>query len=171
MGATADFYQWHDIWKIDPADSPCSGEIRLMVKDFPDSRGMVYISLFSSRDAIAGLFSPFNQYPTVFSEKPGFNEVIDCARVVLQRQIEEQPMIIVLPNIPYGDYAISVFQDVNRNQQLDLDDTGIPYEPWGLTNNPPRKYRPPNFTQARFRLESKVLYQVIEMQSPRPGWH
>ena len=37
--------------------------------------------------------------------------------------------------IPYGSYAISVYQDINNNGRLDMGIFGIPKEPIGFGNN------------------------------------
>ncbi|UYZ62523.1 DUF2141 domain-containing protein [Hymenobacter weizhouensis] len=50
-------------------------------------------------------------------------------------------------NVPYGKYAVSIFQDINNNDKLDQNFLGIPKEPIGFGNN----YKPlgmPNFESA-----------------------
>jgi uncharacterized protein (DUF2141 family) len=38
-------------------------------------------------------------------------------------------------NVPYGKYAISIYQDLNENGKLDQNFLGIPKEPIGFGNN------------------------------------
>jgi len=42
---------------------------------------------------------------------------------------------VIFENLPHGEYAISVFQDLNANQQFDMDEYGRPAEPWVMSGN------------------------------------
>ena len=58
--------------------------------------------------------------------------------------------------VPYGKYAITVYQDLNNNGQSDMNFLGIPKEPVGFGNN----YKPfgePKFesTSIEFKANSK----------------
>ena len=56
-------------------------------------------------------------------------------------------------NLPAGQYAISLFQDLNQNQILDKRSfLPIPKEPFGFSNNPPLKFGPPKFSDCLFDL-------------------
>lgn len=62
--------------------------------------------------------------------------------------------------IPYGDYAISVFQDLNLNNELDRKSIfKIPSEPFGFSNNPTLFMGPPRFDQCAFKVD-KDLFEV-----------
>lgn len=56
-------------------------------------------------------------------------------------------------HIPEGSYAISVFQDINNNAELDKNWTGIPSEPIGFGNNY-KPFGPPSFEK------STVIYSA-----------
>ena len=69
-------------------------------------------------------------------------------------------------NIPYGKYAITIYQDMNGNGETDMNFLGIPKEPVGFGNN----YKPfgePKFEKAliEFKANSKPpeikLYKVF----------
>jgi uncharacterized protein (DUF2141 family) len=55
-------------------------------------------------------------------------------------------------DLPPGTYAVSVYEDLNRNHKLDHNLIGIPREPVGASNNPPAHFGPPNFDECSFRL-------------------
>lgn len=69
-------------------------------------------------------------------------------------------------DVPHGEYAISVFQDLNGNNKLDKGLFGIPKEPIGLGNNhrPAGKpaYRSCTVTHGpESKLHEVTLYYVL----------
>lgn len=50
-------------------------------------------------------------------------------------------------DLPPGTYAVSLYEDLNRNHKLDHNLIGIPREPVGVSNNPPSHFGPPNFDE------------------------
>lgn len=59
-------------------------------------------------------------------------------------------------NVLPGTYAIMVLHDMNENNRMDYQDSGIPDEPYGLSNNPMRM-GPPTFTDAKFEVTNEDL--------------
>jgi uncharacterized protein (DUF2141 family) len=59
---------------------------------------------------------------------------------------------VVMPDLPDGDYAVSLFLDRNGNGQLDTNPLGVPTEPYGFSNDASGSFGPPSFDQARFTL-------------------
>lgn len=67
--------------------------------------------------------------------------------------------------LPAGEYALSVFQDVNDNGKLERNFIGIPKEPAGLSNNVRPKFGPPKYQDALFKVATgAVTEQKIELQ-------
>lgn len=62
---------------------------------------------------------------------------------------------VVIKDLPAGEYAVSLFQDVNGNGKLDMNTTGVPTEPYGFSNNASATMGPPSFEQARFSQVSE----------------
>lgn len=56
----------------------------------------------------------------------------------------------VVPDIPYGEYAVKVFHDENRNNELDTGVFGIPVERYGFSNNARGAFGPPAFAEISF---------------------
>ena len=69
---------------------------------------------------------------------------------------------IKLQNLPYGQYAIAVFQDLNGNEKLDTNVFGVPKEPYGFSNNLRVKWRKPRFDEAQVRFAKDG--QVVPVQ-------
>ncbi len=55
-------------------------------------------------------------------------------------------MIFSFTDIPYGEYAIAVFQDKNQNQKIDKNLVGFPTEPFGFSKNFKPKFSEPDFS-------------------------
>lgn len=68
---------------------------------------------------------------------------------------------ITVNNVPNGDYAVMVFQDLNNNQKLDTNMLGIPKEPYGFSNNP-TLYGPPNYQALKFAMTEQA--QTIDIR-------
>jgi uncharacterized protein (DUF2141 family) len=63
-------------------------------------------------------------------------------------------------DIPAGEYAVAVYQDINKNGILDKGIFSIPKEPYGLSNN----YRPflsaPTYEDCKFKLDGNKTLRI-----------
>jgi len=67
--------------------------------------------------------------------------------------------------LPAGEYALSIFQDVNDDGKLERNFIGLPKEPAGLSNNLRPKFGPPKYKDAAFPVSvGTVTEQKIELQ-------
>jgi uncharacterized protein (DUF2141 family) len=67
--------------------------------------------------------------------------------------------------LPAGEYALSVFQDVNDDGKLARNFIGIPKEPAGLSNNLRPRFGPPKYKDAKFAVTVGTLVeQKIALQ-------
>lgn len=55
-------------------------------------------------------------------------------------------------DLPYGNYAVAIYQDVNANGKLDTGTFGIPTEPFAFSNNFKPKWGGPSFEKCRFEF-------------------
>ena len=69
-------------------------------------------------------------------------------------------MTLVAEDLPAGEYAIRVMQDVNGNEELDTNWFGVPTEPWAFSNNAKGSFGPPSWADVRFMLEGDVTQSV-----------
>ena len=72
-------------------------------------------------------------------------------------------LVITNVDLPVGEYAVSIFYDVNGNKDLDTNFIGIPREPIALSNNAKAKFGPPKYKDAVFSLPAEGVIQRIEM--------
>jgi uncharacterized protein (DUF2141 family) len=66
-------------------------------------------------------------------------------------------VVALIRKLEPGEYAVSVYQDLNGNGQIDRSMFGIPKEPNGASNNAREKLGPPKFEQAKFKVGSADL--------------
>lgn len=55
-------------------------------------------------------------------------------------------------NLDFGVYAISVFQDLNANQSLDMQSNGMPLEPWAMSGHP-NPFAAPYWEDVKFTFD------------------
>lgn len=66
-----------------------------------------------------------------------------------------------IDDLPEGDYAISMYQDINEDKECNLNFIGVPKEPYAFSNNIKPKFSAPNFEDCKFRLENEVELSII----------
>ncbi|WP_426493363.1 DUF2141 domain-containing protein [Hymenobacter sp. 102] len=54
--------------------------------------------------------------------------------------------------LPPGDWAVAITQDVNNNDKLDKNLMGIPTEPFAFSNNVHPRFAPPAFDECKFTV-------------------
>ena len=74
------------------------------------------------------------------------------SKMMQRKMVAEHSMQFIYENLPDGDYAIAVFQDLNQNEELDTRKFGIPAEPFAFSKDALKKFGPPHFKQAKFSL-------------------
>ena len=76
------------------------------------------------------------------------------------KAVTEKNMLIHFTDVPEGEYAVMVYQDLDGNKKLNRNLIGIPNEPYGFSNNP-SLMGPPRFEQLRF--QQTKLGQVLNI--------
>jgi uncharacterized protein (DUF2141 family) len=75
--------------------------------------------------------------------------------------IENGKSTVVFENVPQGIYAILCFQDENDNNRMDFDESGLPKESYGASNNI-MTYGPPEFENCKFEVKDNSVYLEIK---------
>jgi uncharacterized protein (DUF2141 family) len=88
-----------------------------------------------------GIYGP-KGFPEVGKEIYGIN-----------LEIKGTSVEYVFKDIPVGNYAIAVFQDVNNDDKLNKNLFGAPSEPYGFSKNQYGMFGPPDFEDVSFDLE------------------
>ena len=75
--------------------------------------------------------------------------------------IENGKSTVVFENVPQGFYAILCYQDENDNNRMDFDESGLPKEDYGASNNM-MTYGPPEFESTKFEVKEENLTLEIK---------
>jgi uncharacterized protein (DUF2141 family) len=78
--------------------------------------------------------------------------------------IENGRSRLELTDLPYGEYAISVFHDRNANEKLDTGFFRLPKEPIGTSNDAKVRFGPPKYDDAVFVLDQPELTITIPIR-------
>jgi len=100
----------------------------------------------------------------VFSNKDGFPSDNEKARFLMIQAIIDSACSVRFLDIPYGNYAVSLFHDENNNGKLDTTWYGLPKEGIGISSNAQSRYGPPSFEDARFALTADSLKLDIQIR-------
>jgi len=71
---------------------------------------------------------------------------------------------VVFNDLAPGNYAASVFHDVNKNGELDTNWIGIPKEAYGFSNNARGTMGPPDYEDCVFQVNSKSVIHEIALK-------
>ncbi len=71
-------------------------------------------------------------------------------------KVESLDFVYVFEDMPYGTYAISLFQDEDENDELNTNWIGMPKELFGFSNDAKAKMGPPDFVDASFEIKGDM---------------
>ena len=81
----------------------------------------------------------------------------------VQAPASTNPVVIRVPGLAVGDYAIAIYHDRNGNQKLDSNLLGIPSEPYGFSGSTRNLVGPATWQQARFGLPAEGGTVTIQL--------
>jgi len=67
--------------------------------------------------------------------------------------VDDDHFEYLIEGIPAGHYAISIFQDIDINGELNTNWIGMPTEPFGFSNNAKMRMGPPKYEDASFEIK------------------
>lgn len=83
---------------------------------------------------------------------------MDKAFRVKKLAATSQDLVVVFSNVPYGEYAVGVFHDLNKNGKLDANFFGFPKEDMAVSNNAKGgPFGGPLWQQAKIQLAQSAL--------------
>jgi uncharacterized protein (DUF2141 family) len=121
--------------------------LKIEVKGIKQSKGTMAYCLFNNKEGFPGDNSK--------AFRSGFINIHE----------ENTDLNFTINNIPPGEYAVSVFQDLNNDQKLNKNFLGIPKEPVGASQNPKSRLGPPRYQQSRFILsqdQQSISIDLVE---------
>jgi uncharacterized protein (DUF2141 family) len=72
-------------------------------------------------------------------------------------------LIVVVPDLPPGKYAVAAYVDNNKNGRQDKNFMGVPKEIYGFSNNARGAFGPPDFSAAAFEVGGAVVSKSIQL--------
>ena len=76
------------------------------------------------------------------------------AKYELYVSVDSELMELVFENIPSGEYAAAVFQDIDENKELRTNFLGLPREPVGFSRDARIRMGPPSWKDAVFTVNA-----------------
>ncbi len=123
-----------DVTNTPPALAGKLATLTVRVTGFQNDQGIAQISLFQ--------------------DAKGFPDQVALAFRTNATVITNNQVLVAFTDIPFGDYAVSVLHDENRNGRMEVNWLGMPREGHGVSNDARGKAGPPAFVAARFKLET-----------------
>jgi uncharacterized protein (DUF2141 family) len=89
----------------------------------------------------------------VFNRETGFPDVYCKGERV---EITDTVVTVTFTGLPKGKYAVSVYQDINKNGKLDKNILGIPKERYGFSN----KANKPDYKESLFDFNNDLTIRI-----------
>lgn len=115
--------------------------LKVVIEGIEEKKGTIYLSLHNNKDS----FPSGDEKPIQAAEIKNFNSQADFTFKGLKR----------------GVYAVSVFQDLNGNQELDTNFIGIPNEPVGASKM--TSFGRPKFSKCKFTVNEDTTIRIKYM--------
>ena len=137
---------WMVLGSVGLAQEGKSGTIKVVIEDVLDGQGQVRVALEkNAKDFDSGSF-----------DTPKYLSRVEDAK--------GDSVSVTFPAVPYGTYAIKVFQDLNGDGKLKTGFMGAPEEPWGFSNDATGFMGPADFSDAKFDLDAPELELTIHLK-------
>lgn len=122
------------------AQNTATPEISVRIENIKGDSGKILVGVYSKN--------------TFMKAKPEYRAQSDIVDGVAN---------VVFKDLPAGTYAISCFHDKNGNSQMDFEPTGMPLEPYEISNNKINQYGPPIWEDANFALSEDSIDLTIKL--------
>ena len=137
---------WMVLGSVGLAQEGKSGTIKVVIEDVLAGQGQVRVALEkNAKDFDSGSF-----------DTPKYLSRVEDAK--------GDSVSVTFPAVPYGTYAIKVFQDLNGDGKLKTGFMGAPEEPWGFSNDATGFMGPADFSDAKFELDAPELELTIHLK-------
>lgn len=115
------------------------GQLTVTINNIKFVEGELYVAIYNDEDTYMDI------------DRTAFREIIP---------VSAETESIIFTNVPDGEYAIAVFQDLNGNGELDKKGMGLPKEPFGFSNDARGKAGPPKYEKAKFSFSGDMNISI-----------
>ena len=99
----------------------------------------------------------------IYANRRTFRKIKKVYKYVV-KEVQSDDEEFLLEGVPYGTYAIAIFQDFNGNRKFDTNFMGIPKEPFGFSTNFIVKRRAPKFKDVTFDHSEESTTMNVKLQ-------
>lgn len=114
-------------------------QLKVEVHGIPSGKGMILVGVYNKADGFRD-----KSYAVASAEAPA----------------RQGFLILSIPNLRPGTYALAVFHDENGNGKLDTNFLGMPVESYGFSNDARGTFGPPDFLDCSFSLQGPKSLQL-----------
>lgn len=114
--------------------------LTIEITNFENDKGEVLLALYKSEN--------------------GFPNDEDKAFKLARVKITDKKAILVIENLPSGDYAFALFHDENENGKMDTNFMGVPKEGYAFSTNFKPRFSAPDFDEVDFKLTSDTVQKI-----------
>ena len=143
--------------------SCAAGPVKKVKSRLPEGTGRLVLEITGLRNDAGEIFL------SVYAGRHGFPNDVAVAIVNRHQPIIDRHCRVVIDDMPYGEYAVSVLHDENLDGQMESTLLGIPKEGFGFSGNPKAKLGPPDYDDVRFLLLAPEKTMTIVMQYETVG--
>ena len=118
-----------------------SSSFKLQIEGLKKVEGEIRIAMFDSKES--------------YTKEPIHAVVITIVSTLVEWEV---------PTLPFGEYAIAVYHDKNKNGKLDTNFLGIPKEGYGFSNNARGRFGPASWEDAQFTVNSESEIHFIKIK-------
>jgi len=118
-----------------------STHLRLFIYGIEKIEGEVRIAVFNSKDN-------YTKDPIHAIVLP-----VDSTTIIWEEE-----------NLPFGEYAIAVYHDKNKNGKIDTNLFGIPKENYGFSNDARGKFGPASWEDSKFKVDNRFYTTSISIK-------
>ncbi len=118
-------------WSLLSFTSLRSGKLTISIENINTPKGIIWVGIYNSPD----------------------NFLIKERSILKKVKINRTGSAkITVPSLPYGEYAIALFHDINENGKMDNNVFGVPTEPYAFSGPLKSKWRIPLYKEVKFNF-------------------
>jgi uncharacterized protein (DUF2141 family) len=118
------------------------GTLKIEVNNITEKKGFIMVTVYNSS-------SSFMEEDEMFVGK--------------EFKVTKTGTMLIEIELPFGDYALSFFQDLDNNNELNTNFIGIPKEPVAFSNNAKGRMGPPSFEKAKVNFKKNGQQISIDL--------
>jgi len=97
----------------------------------------------------------------LYNKAAGFGEDSKTFKSCMVDPAGRAEVTVSFDELPPGEYAIALYQDINNNGKLDAGLFGKPKEPYAFSRNVKPRFSAPHFDDCKFQIQSVVRQDIV----------